>query len=143
MLNEAIPLHYLSGIFFQYYDDSAIYSTGAAFAAKMADGSVVTWGDARKGGDSSSVLAELKQQPVNTIYSTSNAFAAKMADGSVVTWGDAECGGDSSSVSAELKQQAVDTIYSTGAAFAAKMADGSGPGAMLSLAETAALYRPS
>ena len=82
----------------------------------MADGSVVTWGDAECGGDSSSVSAELKQQAVDTIYSTSDAFAAKMADGSVVTWGDAMRGGNSSSVSAELKQQAVDTIYSTGAA---------------------------
>ena len=79
----------------------------------MADGSVVTWGDAGYGADSSSVSAELKQQAVDTIYSTWSAFAAKMADGSVVTWWGNVWGVwlRQSSVSAELKRQAVDTIY--------------------------------
>jgi hypothetical protein len=49
----------------------------------MRDGSVVTWGRADWGGDSSAVEAELKQG-VDTIYSTYEAFAAKMKDGSVV-----------------------------------------------------------
>jgi hypothetical protein len=34
-----------------------IYSTDYAFAAKLADGRVVTWGDADYGGDSSDVQA--------------------------------------------------------------------------------------
>jgi hypothetical protein len=37
-----------------------IYSTARAFAAKMQDGSVVTWGDDVWGGDCSRVQAELK-----------------------------------------------------------------------------------
>jgi hypothetical protein len=69
----------------------------------MQDGSVVTWGDAKWGGDSSRVQAELKQD-VDMIYSTENAFAAQMLDGRVVTWGSAYDGGDSSRVQAELKQ---------------------------------------
>ena len=103
-----------------YFGDEAIYSTAAAFAAKLADGRVVAWGNAGNGGDSSSVQAELKE--VDTIYSTAGAFAAKLADGRVVTWGLANYGGDSSSVQAELKE--VDTICSTDKNFAAKLADG-------------------
>jgi hypothetical protein len=37
-----------------------IFSTRQAFAAKLLDGSVVTWGSAGGGGDSSSVQTELK-----------------------------------------------------------------------------------
>ena len=60
------------------YDDyeDTIYSTGGAFAAKLTNGHVVTWGDAEWGGDSSSVQAELTA--VDTIYSTGRAFAAKI-----------------------------------------------------------------
>ena len=36
-----------------------IYSTVRAFAAKLTNGHMVTWGDAGQGGDSSSVQAEL------------------------------------------------------------------------------------
>ena len=84
------------------YDDyeDTIYSTGFAFAAKLTNGHVVTWGSAGDGGDSSSVQAELTA--VDTIYSTDGAFAAKLTNGHVVTWGDANLGGDSSSVQAEL-----------------------------------------
>jgi co-chaperonin GroES (HSP10) len=115
----------LARLVFEYYHQSAdIFSTSRAFALILPDGSVVTWGNAGSGGDSSRVQAELKQG-VDTIYSAYGAFAAKMQDGSVVTWGAARKGGDSSRVQAELKQ-GVDTIYSTfGGAFAAKMQDGS------------------
>jgi hypothetical protein len=41
----------------------------------MRDGSVVTWGNAGRGGDNSAVETELKQG-VDTIY------------GSVITWGE-------------------------------------------------------
>jgi hypothetical protein len=78
-----------------------IYSTDAAFAAKMRDGSVVTWGGAGMGGDSSGVQAELKQG-VDAIYSNDWAFAATKTDGRVVTWGQADYGGDSSDLQAEL-----------------------------------------
>ncbi|CAE7029211.1 unnamed protein product [Symbiodinium natans] len=107
-----------------------ICSTERAFAAVKADGSVVTWGDALYGGDSSSVAGQLSHG-VETIYSTLifeemgyAAFAAVKADGSVVTWGHALVGGDSSSVASQLNSN-VQTIYSTGGAFAAVKADGS------------------
>ena len=50
---------------FQYQGDSGgnarqvIYSNRAAMAAKKVDGSVVTWGDAYYGGDSSAVSSQL------------------------------------------------------------------------------------
>ena len=38
-----------------------IHATGAAFAAILADGSVVTWGDREFGGDSSGVRDQLRR----------------------------------------------------------------------------------
>ena len=70
-----------------------IQSAKQAFAAILADGPVVTWGDARFGGDSSAVQDQLKH--VQHIQSSPTAFAAIPADGFVVTWGDASWGGDS------------------------------------------------
>ena len=67
------------------------------FAAVKADGSVVTWGKAAFGADSSAVAAELSGG-VLTVVANEAAFAAVKSDGAVVTWGDAECGGDSSVV---------------------------------------------
>ena len=58
----------------------------SAFAAILADGSVVAWGDAYHGGDSSAVRDQLKD--VQQIHATGRAFAAILADGSVVTWGE-------------------------------------------------------
>ncbi|CAE7915552.1 unnamed protein product, partial [Symbiodinium sp. KB8] len=72
-----------------------------ASAAILGDGSVVTWGEARFGGDSSGVRDQLKN--VQQIQTTSGAFAAILGDGSVVTWGDAGFGGDSSGVRDQLK----------------------------------------
>ncbi|OBU77676.1 Calx-beta domain-containing protein [Cylindrospermopsis raciborskii] len=94
-----------------------------AFAALKSDGSVVTWGDSRYGGDSSSVSSSLTSG-VTQIFSTGSAFAALKSDGSVVTWGDSRYGGDSSSVSSSLTS-GVTQIFSTGSAFAALKSDGS------------------
>ena len=69
-----------------------IQATSRAFAAILADGSVVTWGYASFGGDSSAVRDQLRG--VQQIQATDHAFAAILADGSVVTWGDARHGGD-------------------------------------------------
>ena len=96
-------------------------ATGAAFAAILGDGSVVTWDHAEYGGDSSAVQDQL--QNVQQIQATRNAFAAILGDGSVVTWGDAGCGGDSSDVQDRLKN--VQQIQATGTAFAAVLGDGS------------------
>ena len=48
--------------------------SGGAFAAILTDGSVVTWGSARHGGDSSAV----KDQPKNVqqIQASAGAFAS-------------------------------------------------------------------
>ena len=46
----------------------------AAFAAILGDGSVVTWGDARFGGDSSAVQDQLRD--VQQIQASHHAFAA-------------------------------------------------------------------
>ena len=56
-----------------------------AFAAILEDGSVVTWGHAIYGGDSSAVRDQLSG--VQQIQATSEAFAAILAGGSVVTLG--------------------------------------------------------
>ena len=45
----------LASMVFGYQHREAIYSTKRAFAAKLADGRVVTWGNAADGGDSSNV----------------------------------------------------------------------------------------
>ena len=94
-----------------------------AFAALKPDGSVVTWGHADRGGDSSSVSSSLSSG-VSAIYSTRYAFAALKTNGSVVTWGDSSEGGDSSSVSS-LLSSGVSVIHSTQRAFAALKTDGS------------------
>ena len=59
-------------------------ATPHAFAAILADGSVVTWGHPDFGGDSSEVQYQLKG--VQQVQATETAFAAILADGSVVTW---------------------------------------------------------
>ena len=98
-----------------------IQANEAAFAAICDDGSVVTWGRAEHGGDSSAVQDQLKN--VQQIQATMTAFAAILRDGSVVTWGDADFGGDSSAVRDQLKN--VQHIQANEAAFAAICGDGS------------------
>ena len=71
----------------------------SAFAAVLADGSVVSWGacgshdPGHSGGygavDFKSVEGRLKD--VQQIQASSGAFAAILSDGSVVTWGSAAC----------------------------------------------------
>ena len=79
-----------------------IQSTRGAFAAILGDGSVVTWGHASYGADSSAVREQLKH--VLQIHSSTGAFAAILDDGSVVTWGDAYDGGDSGAVQDQLRK---------------------------------------
>ena len=71
-----------------------------SFAAILADGSVVTWGDPDHGGDSSRVQDQLRN--VQQISHTKCAFAAILADGTVVTWGHATYGGDSAIVHEQI-----------------------------------------
>ena len=78
-----------------------IQATRFAFAAILADGSVLTWGNPAGGGDSSAVQDQLRS--VEQIQATRFAFAAILADGSVVTWGNSADGGDSSAVQDQLR----------------------------------------
>ena len=73
-----------------------IQATRQAFAAILEDGSVVTWGHAINGGNSSAVQDRLRC--VQQIQATGRAFAAILENGSVDTWGNADRGGDSSAV---------------------------------------------
>ncbi len=95
-----------------------VSTTFNAFAALKLDGSVVTWGESDRGGDSTSVSSSLSSGVVE-IFSTEWAFAALKSDGSVVTWGSNidTFGGDISSNVVE--------IYSTSGAFAGLKSDGS------------------
>ena len=61
-----------------------VCATFSAFAAVLADGRVVTWGDASRGGDSSQVADQLRN--VRQIHASHGAFAAILADGTVVPW---------------------------------------------------------
>jgi alpha-tubulin suppressor-like RCC1 family protein len=78
-----------------------IQATSDAFAAILADGSVVTWGNPDNGGDCSAVQDQLRN--VQQIQATDFAFVAILADGSVVAWGKPESGGDCSTVQDELQ----------------------------------------
>ena len=71
-----------------------IQATSHAFAAILADGSVVAWGDRKDGGDCSVVQDQLRN--VQQIQATDHAFAAILADGSVVAWGGRGFGGSTS-----------------------------------------------
>ena len=98
-----------------------VQASRRAFAAILSDGSVATWGEAGRGGDSTAVKDQLKN--VRQIQASVSAFAAILGDGSVVTWGDAERGGDSSAVQDQLKN--VQQIQASFCAFAAILVDGS------------------
>ena len=83
-----------------------IYSTLYSFAALKNDGSVVTWGNIRYGGNASSYnpnnntftsVASGLTSGVVSIYSNESVFAALKNDGSVVTWGNTQNGGIASS----------------------------------------------
>ncbi|OLQ15087.1 putative E3 ubiquitin-protein ligase HERC2 [Symbiodinium microadriaticum] len=98
-----------------------IQARKGAFAAILGDGSVVTWGNATFGGDSSAVQEQLRD--VQQIQASYTAFAAILGDGSVVTWGHADYGGDSSAVQEQLRD--VQLIQASFEAFAAILGDGS------------------
>ena len=78
-----------------------IQATAGAFAAILGDASVVMWGRADWGGDSSTVQDQLKN--VQQIQASTKAFASILVDGSVITWGNEIYGGDSSEVKTSLR----------------------------------------
>eukprot|EP00435_Cladocopium_sp_Y103_P058171 s1430_g20.t1 len=93
---------------------------GSAFALIRSDGSVVTWGDANYGADSSLVqpLTEVRQ-----ICGSQGAFAALKANGRVVAWGNPEAGGEVP-LEVEEKLRDVRRLQATTKAFCAVRADG-------------------
>ena len=68
-----------------------VVGNGFAFAAVKVDGSVVTWGLAECGGDSSGVAAQ-SSGGVHSVVGNDCVFAAVKVDGSLVTWGGANFG---------------------------------------------------
>ena len=99
-----------------------IYINGYAYAALKLDGTVISWGDQTRGGNSSTVETQLTD--VTRIYAASFAFAALKSDGTVVTWGDGTAGGVVPDTVSE-KLTDVTRIYTTDKAFAALKSDGS------------------
>lgn len=77
-----------------------IQATSLAFAAFLADGTVIAWGNPSAGGDCSAVRDRLTN--VQQVQATYWAFAALLADGSVITWGNPQNGGDSACVQDRL-----------------------------------------
>ncbi|CAE7745414.1 unnamed protein product [Symbiodinium sp. KB8] len=86
-----------------------------AFAGILGDGSIVTWGHAEFGGDSSAVQDQLKN--VQQIQATGRAFAAFVGDGSVVTWDFSGRDGDGLAEQQQLRN--VRQIQASRLAFAA------------------------
>ena len=62
-----------------------IQATHASFAAILADGSVVSWGHPKYGGDSSAVQDQ--RRDVQHIQGTVGAFVTVLATGSIATSG--------------------------------------------------------
>ena len=67
-----------------------VQASYGAFAAILADGSVVTWGNPNYGGESSEVQDQLKG--VRQVQANYGAFAAILADGSVRDLGQSALG---------------------------------------------------
>ena len=97
-----------------------IQASQHAFAAILGDGSVVTWGSAACGGDSSAVRDQL--QNVQHIAASNDVFAAILCDGSVVIWGKFGQGGESD-LQEQLKN--VQQIHARDTVLAAILGDGS------------------
>ena len=71
-----------------------IQATNGAFAAILADHSIITWGDPSCGG----ALGSCYLKNVLHIEATGRTFAAILADGSMVTWGDPSESPDGSTI---------------------------------------------
>lgn len=65
----------------------SVVATNAAFAALLADGSVICWGHPKHGGGDTVVTTELHS--VRHIAACWNAFAAILEDDTFVCWGNA------------------------------------------------------
>ena len=101
-----------------------IFSTRYAYAALKEDGSLITWGLQKAGGDSSGVRDRL-DIGVKTVASTRYAFAALLNDGSIVSWGDKDARVMDKSTRQALANGEFVAITSSRYGFAALANDGS------------------
>ena len=105
---------------------SSLISTVSAFAHIRADRTLLVWGDRERGGDSSSVDADLIG--VKMVASNTGAFAALLYTGKVVVWGQPSVGGaDVPSdifFSSSSEERYVTDIFSNDEAFVALFNDG-------------------
>ena len=103
-----------------------VKATDRAFAAILADGSVVAWGDIDPGGDPYDFADEdyFTPRDVQQVQANDGAFAAIRTDGSVATWGSNLFGGRSLEVQDQLRNVLHIQATSRGA-FAAIKEDGS------------------
>ena len=92
----------------------AICANAYAFAARKTDGTVVTWGDSNRGGDSSGVASDLTGVEVIYCHARGRNFAAKKFEGTVASWGEFDY----------RLADAVDVVYANRHAFAAKKPHG-------------------
>lgn len=98
-----------------------IQATKGAFAAILADGSVVTWGSASAtNGNFFGVQHQLRS--ARKIQAADNAFAAILSNETIVTWGVQSM---ELSFAAPHHLQSVQQIQASDAAFAAILSDGS------------------
>ena len=93
-----------------------------AFAAVTEEGSLVTWGKATLGGDSSTVQGNLRQK-VRQAAPSSKGFFAILEDRSLIYWGQHASGIGMSAVKHQLTS--VRQVCSTMDSFAALRQDGS------------------
>ncbi|MCX6409947.1 MAG: fibronectin type III domain-containing protein [Actinobacteria bacterium] len=125
------------------YSNGHEFRNGNSFAALKADGSVVAWGGANRGGDPACVVNTSScgaaatgslSSGVTSIFSSYGAYAALKQDGSLVVWGSVAYGGDISCtlaafpcnpVSQATLSSGVRAVTSTFNAFAATKTDGS------------------
>ena len=125
------------------YSNGHEFRNGNSFAALKADGSVVAWGAASRGGDPACVVNPSScgaaptgslSSGVTSIFSSYGAYAALKSDGSLVVWGGPNNGGEISCtlagptchpVSLSSLSSGVRTVSSTPNAFAALKTDGS------------------
>ena len=96
-----------------------VTASSRAFAALLKNGTVVTWGDAKSGADSSQVSDRLRN--VQQLHATHGAFVSLLADGSVVTWGDPALGGQ---LPQEYETMQVQELTASMDSFAAVLATG-------------------
>ena len=101
-----------------------IFSTRYAYAALKDDGSLVTWGLQKAGGDSSGVSDRL-QVGVESVSATRYAFAALLKDGSIVSWGDKDATLMNKETKTALEDGDFVSIASSRYGFAALAKDGS------------------